>query len=86
MTELTPDHPSVEEVRRHWGLAVDIHRRDERLAEFDRLIQAIKDEVRAEYAMPNTEPPGSKFRTVNGVTSFQRSRPVPSPYQKEGNA
>ena len=42
MTELTPDHPSIEEVRRHWGLAVDIHRRDERLAEFDRLIQSLQ--------------------------------------------
>ena len=42
MTELTPDHPSLEEARRHWGLAVDIHRRDERLAEFDRLIQSLQ--------------------------------------------
>lgn len=42
MTDLTPDHPSIEEVRRHWGLAVDIHRRDERLAEFDRLIQSLQ--------------------------------------------
>ena len=41
----TPDHPSLEEVRRHWGLAVDIHRRDERLAEFDRLIQAVRAEA-----------------------------------------
>lgn len=31
--------PSLEEVRRHWGLAVDIHRREERLAEFDRMIK-----------------------------------------------
>ena len=45
MTDLTPDHPSLEEVRRHWGLAVDIHRRDERLAEFDRLIQAVRAEA-----------------------------------------
>ena len=42
MPDLTPDHPSIEEVRRHWGLAVDIHRRDERLAEFDRLIQSLQ--------------------------------------------
>ena len=41
----TPDHPSLEEVRRHWGLAVDIHRRDERLAAFDRLIQSIQAEA-----------------------------------------
>ena len=31
----TPDHPSLEEVRRHWGLAVDFHRRPEHLAGFD---------------------------------------------------
>lgn len=30
--------PSIEEIRRHWGLAVDVHRREERLAEFDRTI------------------------------------------------
>ena len=41
----TPDHPSVEEVRRHWGLAVDIHRRPERLAEFDRMIRSIQAET-----------------------------------------
>ncbi len=45
MTELTPNHPSLEEVRRHWGLAVDIHRRPERLAEFDRLIQSLQAEA-----------------------------------------
>ena len=45
MTDLTPDHPSLEEVRRHWGLAVDIHRRDEQLAAFDRLIQALQAEA-----------------------------------------
>ena len=39
MADLTPNHPSLEEVRRHWGLAVDIHRREERLAEFDRMIR-----------------------------------------------
>lgn len=38
--------PSLEEVRQHWGLAVDIHRRPERLAQFDRFIEKIKDEVR----------------------------------------
>lgn len=27
--------PTTEEVRRHWGIAVDLHRRAERLAEFD---------------------------------------------------
>lgn len=32
--------PSLEEVRRHWGLSVDIHRREERLAEFDRMIKS----------------------------------------------
>ena len=45
MTNINPDHPSLEEVRRHWGLAVDIHRRDERLAAFDRLIQALQAEA-----------------------------------------
>ena len=39
------DYPTVEEVRRHWGLAVDIHRRDEQLAAFDRLIQALQAEA-----------------------------------------
>lgn len=28
--------PSLDEIRQHWGLAVDVHRREERLAEFDR--------------------------------------------------
>lgn len=37
--------PTLEEVRRHWGLAVDIHRREERLAAFDRMIEATKAEV-----------------------------------------
>ena len=32
--------PSLEEVRRHWGLSVDIHRREDRLAEFDRMIKS----------------------------------------------
>lgn len=32
--------PSLEEVRRHWGLAVDTHRREERLDQFDRMIKA----------------------------------------------
>ena len=45
MTNTNPDHPSLEEVRRHWGLAVDIHRRDERLAAFDRLIQSLQAEA-----------------------------------------
>jgi len=30
--------PSLEEVRTVWGLSVDIHRREERLAQFDRMI------------------------------------------------
>lgn len=37
MSEITP---TIEEVRRHWGLAVDIHRREERLAQFDRMIKS----------------------------------------------
>lgn len=32
--------PALEEVRRHWGLAVDTHRREERLDQFDRMIKA----------------------------------------------
>lgn len=36
--------PSIEEVRRHWGLAVDVHRREERLAEFDRMIDSVRAE------------------------------------------
>lgn len=32
--------PALEEVRRHWGLAVDTHRREERLAQFDRMIKS----------------------------------------------
>lgn len=32
--------PALEEVRRHWGLAVDRHRREERLAQFDRMIKS----------------------------------------------
>lgn len=40
--------PSLEEIRRHWGLAVDTHRREERLAEFDRMIAKIRAEAKAE--------------------------------------
>lgn len=36
--------PSLEEVRRHWGLAVDQHRREDRLAGFDRMM---KDHVKS---------------------------------------
>lgn len=42
--------PTLEEVRRHWGLAVDIHRREERLAEFDHMIESIKAEAWEEGA------------------------------------
>lgn len=35
--------PDLSEIRLHWGLAVDVHRRAERLAQFDRAIaQAIR--------------------------------------------
>ena len=44
----TPDHPSLEEVRRHWGLAVDIHRRPEHLAGFDKLIQSVQAQAWSE--------------------------------------
>ena len=37
---MTKNTPSLGEVRRHWGLAVDIHRREERLEEFDRMIKS----------------------------------------------
>lgn len=37
--------PSLEEVRRHWGLAVDIHRREERLDQFDRMIKSYVESV-----------------------------------------
>jgi len=37
---MTKNTPSLDEVRRHWGLAVDIHRREERLEEFDRMIKS----------------------------------------------
>ena len=37
--------PSLEEVRRHWGLAVDIHRRPERLEQFDRMIESIRHQA-----------------------------------------
>lgn len=39
------NHPAIEEVRRHWGLSVDIHRRPERLAEFDRMICSLMAEA-----------------------------------------
>lgn len=34
--------PTTDEVRRHWGIAVDLHRRDSRLAEFDRMIAEVE--------------------------------------------
>lgn len=37
--------PSIDEIRRHWGLSVDVHRREERLAEFDRAIDALRIEA-----------------------------------------
>ena len=36
-----------------------------------------------EAIAPDSESDGRKFRTRNGVTSFKRSRPVPSPYRKD---
>ncbi len=33
--------PRLEELRAHWGIAVDHRRRPERLAEFDRAIEAL---------------------------------------------
>ena len=44
----TPDHPSLEEVRRHWGLAVDFHRRPEHLAGFDKMIQTVQAQAWSE--------------------------------------
>ena len=55
------DHytPSLDEIRRHWGLAVDVHRRPERLAEFDRAIERMKaavwDEALAEVSRQFSE-------------------------------
>lgn len=39
MSEYTPP---ISEVRTHWGIAVDQHRRAERLAEFDRMIAEVE--------------------------------------------
>ena len=49
------DHytPSLDEIRRHWGLAVDVHRRTERLAEFDRAVIELTAELDA-YREENT--------------------------------
>ena len=69
MTNINPDHPSLEEVRRHWGLAVDIHRRDERLAAFDRLIQSLQAEA--------WEAGVAQFARYGDVDT--------NPYRKEGN-
>ena len=79
MTDLTPDHPSLEEVRRHWGLAVDIHRRDERLAAFDRLIQALQAEAWDQ---------GWRDRKQYDQDIDWRTIPVTdtNPYRKEDNA
>ena len=40
--------PSLEEIRRHWGLAVGTHRRNERLAEFNRMIAKVRAEAKRE--------------------------------------
>ena len=71
------DHytPSLDEIRRHWGLAVDVHRRTERLAEFDRAIEQMKasaweealKEVSRELseAYPEDIFPGPNFAQIN---------------------
>lgn len=41
--------PSLDEVRRHWGLSVDVHRREARLAGFDRMVEQIRNEAIAWY-------------------------------------
>lgn len=46
--------PSIEEIRRHWGLAVDSHRREERLAEFDRMMKNHVKSVIEESLTSNT--------------------------------
>ena len=85
MTDLTPNHPSLEEVRRHWGLAVDIHRRDERLAEFDRMIHNIQAEAWVEGMLDHM---GRRRGTMSPKTiSIIRERIADAnPYQKGDDA
>ena len=54
MSEITP---TIEEVRRHWGLAVDIHRREERLAQFDRMIKSHVSSVIGDQDVDTYETP-----------------------------
>lgn len=75
---LAPNHPSLEEVRRHWGLAVDIHRRPERLAEFDRMICSLMAEAWDQ---------GAEAGERDYATALDPGHEcIPNPYRKEGNA
>ena len=61
--------PSVDEVRRAWGLAVDVHRRPERLAAFDRMIAAEKAQAWFEgWDAESDWQSDLDFRTIPDVT------------------
>ena len=47
--------PSITAIRDGWGLAVDFHRRPEKLAEFDRAMAAHDAEIRAEQIETDAE-------------------------------
>ena len=68
--------PSLEEVRRHWGLAVDRHRREERLAEFDRMVkehvtEAIKKSL-TQVVSVHTEESGHTYILSDDVTKLMK--------------
>lgn len=73
---MTKHTPSLEEVRRHWGLAVDIHRREERLAEFDRMVknhvtEAIKKSL-TQVVSTHTEESGHTYILSDDVAKLMK--------------
>lgn len=47
--------PTTDRVRGHWGMAVDFHRRAEKLAEFDRWLEGFEAKVRADQIAKDAE-------------------------------
>lgn len=68
--------PSLEEIRRHWGLAVGQHRREERLAEFDRMVkkhvtEAIKKSL-TQVVTIHTEESGHTYILSDDVAKLMK--------------
>jgi len=74
--------PTTEEVRQHWGIAVDLDRRDSRLAEFDRWLAEV-ERAAAEKAWSEGF---EKCATWWEIHHWERSRAASdNPYRRGGS-